>query len=137
MAKNEYVDALMLRYNMSHRIAAEKISLPMAQQMSKPVIAFTTTRWNALQQQRGMTDSHSPSTRDCLSFALSATDGIIQYVLHSARDESELIESMDGLTNEMSPEDIQKWKAYGASELDWNDLDGFDEYPYETRDNRD
>jgi aryl-alcohol dehydrogenase-like predicted oxidoreductase len=138
------LDAIMLRYNMAHRKAAQAISFPAARQAKIPVLAFTTTRWNAL--QKGHKDWNSwtssgsgndddndhllPSTGDCLSFALAAsTSPPVEIVLHSARDEAELLEALDGLQDDLSANDFEEWSRYG--DLDWNGLDGFDEYPEE------
>ncbi|KAK1746981.1 putative glucosidase 2 beta subunit-like protein [Skeletonema marinoi] len=44
------LDAIMLRYNMSHRKAAETISFPKALESNIPVLAFTTTRWNRFKE---------------------------------------------------------------------------------------
>ena len=122
------IDALMLRYGLSHRSAAEGVSLPAAADAGKPVLAFTTTRWNALQGgHRGWGDA-PPATADCLSFALSAFDGV-EVVLHSARDGAELREAMAGIRTDMSEVELERWRAYG--DLEWNMKDGFDEYPEE------
>lgn len=126
-------DALMLRYNMSHRKAAESLSLPVAKERGTPVIAFTTTRWNRLQQEcpAGMTP---PTTSDCLKFALQ--NEAIEIVLHSARDEDELEDSLQPLFESMkkkhwvSDEDHKRWVSFGEDEKQWND-DAFDEYSHE------
>lgn len=127
-------DALMLRYNMSHRKAAESLSLPVAKERGTPVIAFTTTRWNRLQQESpsGMSP---PTTSDCLKFALQHE--AIEMVLHSARDEDELDDSLLPLFDSMkkkhwvSDEEHMRWATYGSDEKGWNIEDDFDEYPHE------
>ena len=107
------VDALMLRYNLSHKRAAETLSLPNALGNEIPVIAFTTTRWNRLQshnddddndeycdedaldngvQKKINTASPTTTTSDCLKFALRHP--AVEIVLHSARDEEELAEAL-------------------------------------------
>ena len=122
------IDALMLRYNMSHRKAAENISFPACKDKNIPVIAFTTTRWNALQSGHEHSQNDTPPTSgECLSYALM-TSPPVDMVLHSARDEEELKESMDALRC-MSKDVIFKWGKYG--DLNWNEMDGFDEYPHE------
>jgi len=129
LADENGVDALMLRYSMSHQDAARTISFPACIRTNKPVLAFTTTRWNALQAgHEGWNSSHSPppTTSQCLSFALASTPPI-EVVLHSAREESELHDALEGL-EDMSAEMVEKWTSYGN--LEWND-DGFDEYPEE------
>ena len=71
-------DALVLRYNMSHKVAAESLSLPRALENGVPVVAFTTTRWNRLLQQRCPTTSENKdddarddvaiTSADCIEF---------------------------------------------------------------------
>eukprot|EP00957_Ditylum_brightwellii_P026711 2020379-Ditylum_brightwellii.AAC.1 len=68
MARHPDIEALMLRYNMAHKNAAEEVSLPVAREYGKPVIAFTTTRWNGLQE---LSSSAGPTTAECLSFAFT------------------------------------------------------------------
>ena len=122
------LDALMLRINMSHCKAAENLSFPACKARGIPVIAFTTTRWNALQS--GHEDSPSnipPTTGECLSYALMKSPPV-DMLLHSARDEEELKESMEGIRF-MSNDDLCRWEKYGN--LNWNTMDGFDEYPQE------
>jgi len=148
LASYEGIDALMLRYNMAHKEAAKSMSLPACLKHKKPVIAFTTTRWNALQDGHKSWNIAVPSTGDCLSFALSdrlqlnvepnSESNIEEYewpikiVLHSSRDEKELDEALTGLRSEVSDEEIQEWSNYG--DLNWNN-DGFDEYPEEREQN--
>ena len=142
LAAHPAVDALMLRYNPAHRLAADGLSFPAAERAGKPVVAFTSTRWNALQKEPPAAQPQDPMTLgDCLSFALSAP--AVDVVLHSARDEAELSEalrSMGGLTDGgsesaaagMSDEEVAKWRAYGdAISAAMQELDGFDEYPEE------
>ena len=126
------LDAIMLRYNISHKKAAETISFPEALAKGVPVLAFTTTRWNALQRK----DPPTISTADCIKFAFEHP--AVQVVLHSARDESELD---DALLPLIAKTCASKWMSdskydalceyYNGSELDWND-DGYDEYPDES-----
>jgi aryl-alcohol dehydrogenase-like predicted oxidoreductase len=85
------LDAIMLRYNMSHKRAAETISFPQALKKNIPVIAFTTTRWNRLQRKA----SPTINTADCLKFALKHP--AVEVVLHSARDEDELNNALSPL----------------------------------------
>mmetsp|Transcript_9892 Transcript_9892/g.19220 ORF Transcript_9892/g.19220 Transcript_9892/m.19220 type:complete len:484 (-) Transcript_9892:34-1485(-) len=147
------VDALMLRYNLSHKAAAESLSLPCALRYDIPVLAFTTTRWNRLQKDVSISSS------DCVKFALQHP--AVEVVLHSARDEKELEETLfplmmaasssssssstalnDGsgssngcCTNSMtwiSEEEYERLRLYGNEEMEWNQDDGFDEYPEET-----
>jgi len=127
-------DALMLRYNMSHRKAAESLSLPAAQERGTPVIAFTTTRWNRLQEE-SPAEMTPPTTSDCLKFALQ--NEAIEIVLHSARDEDELDDSLLPLFESttknrwVSGEEYSRWVSYGSDEKGWNIDDDFDEYPHE------
>lgn len=122
------LDALMLRYNMSHRKAAQTLSFPLCEQHGIPVMAFTSTRWNALQSGHAKWKERPPTTGECLSFALAASPPV-EIVLHSARDENEFNDAMLGLQDNMLEEDILKWGKYG--DLPWNELDQFDEYPEE------
>ena len=119
----------MLRYGMSHKDAAEKLSLPAARNYQKPVIAFTTTRWNRLQQQQEESQQDVPPTSaDCLSFVFGTTPPV-EAVLHSARNEEELLESFSGL-RQLSKKEELKWRNYGTKFEELND-DDFDEYPEE------
>lgn len=122
------VDALMLRYSMSHKDAAESLSFPACCVNNIPAIAFTTTRWNALQEGHpDWTGNPLPTTGDCLSFALAASPPV-EVVLHSARDEQELREAMSGC-REILQQEVDNWRDYGN--LDWNEQDSFDEHPEE------
>ena len=125
------LDAIMLRYNMSHRKAAETISFPETLENDIPVLAFTTTRWNELQR----TASPTVTTADCITFALQHP--AVEVVLHSARDEDELD---DALLPIIACSDSTQWMpdskyddlcSYYGDEMAWND-DGFDEYPDES-----
>lgn len=131
------LDTLMLRYGMSHKEAAEKLSLPAAKENGKSVICFTSTRWNSLQS--GLGDNQHifgsddiPTSADCLSFVFSSRQSPpVEFVLHSARDEGELLECMRGMKMGFSSSDEEmKWRAYGKIFEDRND-DDFDEYPEE------
>lgn len=126
------LDAIMLRYSMSHRKAAETISFPVALENDIPVIAFTTTRWNGLQR----TASPTVTTADCLTFALQHP--AVEVVLHSARDEDELDDALLPIISCCS--DRSHWMpdskyddlcAYYDDEMAWNN-DGYDEYPDES-----
>lgn len=119
------LDTLMLRYGMSHKDAAEKLSFAACMKHKIPVLAFTTTRWNSLQDGHRDWNDAPPTTGECLSFALQQP---VEVILHSARDKDELLEALEGLDDDMSDEDINKWRTYG--DLAWNQ-DGFDEYPKE------
>mmetsp|Transcript_8142 Transcript_8142/g.11841 ORF Transcript_8142/g.11841 Transcript_8142/m.11841 type:complete len:330 (-) Transcript_8142:121-1110(-) len=126
------IDVLMLRYGMSHKDAAETISFPAAKENGKATIAFTSTRWNAL--QNGTDDvqfDDAPTSADCLSFVFGSesSPSPVDAVLHSARDEDELIESMSGL-RKLSEEEERKWRKYGEIFEVSND-DNFDEFPEE------
>lgn len=146
------LDAMMLRYNMAHKSAAESMSFPVCAKAGIPVLAFTTTRWNRLQaghptltNDGGKDDENEavqrrpPTTPECLSFALSPSlppgkspaPWPVEIVLHSARTTSELNEAMDCLSpsSRMTAKEARTWRDYG--DLEWNDLDGFDEYPEE------
>lgn len=131
------LDAMMLRYNMAHRSAAENISFPVCSEQGIPVLAFTTTRWNRLQDGHKSWTKSLPTTPDCLSFALSPVAGKlpnswpVQVVFHSARDCDELKEAMECLSRSsaMTESEDSEWREYG--DLEWNDNDGFDEYPEE------
>ncbi|KAL7438133.1 hypothetical protein ACHAXM_006071, partial [Skeletonema potamos] len=118
------LDAIMLRYNMSHRKAAETISFPEALSKNIPVLAFTTTRWNRLQRA-----SPAINTADCLTFALQHP--AVEVVIHSARDEDELDDALLAL---FSSSDRSHWmpdsNVFG-DEMAWND-DSYDEYPDES-----
>ena len=145
LAVDPAVDAVMLRYNMAHRMAAEALSLPAAaaaeptatllrrsaeaasaaasetgdngnyeKRPGKPVIAFTTTRWNALlKATTTKTTSAPPTLGECLSYSLrgycaggndddgnaaaAMAVGAVDVVLHSARDERELRDALAAL----------------------------------------
>lgn len=128
LATRDGLDALFLRYNMAHREAAESLSFAAAARNGVPVVAFTSTRWNALQNGHADWDEgRPPTTGDCLSFAAS-TSSVVEVVLHSARDEDELREAVHGFRTDMPTEEVRTWTRYG--QLDWNQ-DGFDEYPKE------
>lgn len=127
LAGNEGIDTMMLRYGMSHKDAADGLSFPECVRHNKPVLAFTTTRWNSLQDGHMEWNEDSPTHGDCISFALAKRPPV-EVVLHSARDEKELQESLQGLREDMPPEEIERWRSLG--DLDWN-RDGFDEYPEE------
>lgn len=131
LAGSALLDAIMLRYNLSHRKAAETISFPEALENDIPVLAFTTTRWNGLQR----TTSPNVTTADCITFALQHP--AVEVVLHSARDEDELD---DALLPIISCSDGIHWMpdskyadlcAFYDDEMAWNN-DGFDEYPDES-----
>ena len=132
------IDALMLRYGMSHKEAAEKLSLPAARENDKPVICFTSTRWNSLQDGLGngqdeFGSDDTPTSSDCLSFVFGSRHSPpIEFVLHSARDENELLECLSGmkLGFSSSSDEEKKWREYGKIFEDRNE-DGFDEYPEE------
>lgn len=129
------LDAMMLRYNMAHRSAAEQLSFPVCSEAEIPVLAFTTTRWNRLQNGHPDADPtmQPPTTPECLSFALSSTKTPwpVEIALHSARDSDELEEAMACLSRNsfITEKEDKKWRDYG--DLKWNDIDGFDEYPEE------
>ena len=148
------LDAMMLRYNMAHKTAAETISFPVCAESGIPCLAFTTTRWNRLQAGHPTLTNDSggddedkavhrqnrpPTTPECLSFALSpslpfgkpAAPWPVEIVLHSAGTTDELNEAMDCLSpsSSMTANEARKWRGYG--DLEWNDLDGFDEFPEE------
>ncbi len=137
------LDAMMLRYNMAHRSAAERISFPVCSEAGIPVLAFTTTRWNRLQDGHpswtAKDGKRSPTSSDCLSFALSPFSSKspnpwpVAVALHSAREASELEEAMECLSrsSSMSESEDSEWRKFGN--LEWNELDGFDEYPEEQR----
>eukprot|EP00797_Seminavis_robusta_P011351 Sro1856_g301990.1 Aldo/keto reductase family (159) ;mRNA; r:10351-10827 len=127
LAAEDAIETVMLRYSMSHKDAAERLSFPACAQYDKPVLAFTTTRWNRLQDGHHEWDDDAPSTGDCLSFALQSP--LVECILHSARDEEELEEALMGFHQSMSKEKVDQWRSYG--DLDWNSGDGFDEYPEE------
>jgi len=129
LAYHSDVDALMLRYGMSHKDAAENISFPAARKNNKPVIAFTTTRWNSL--QKGFSDgTKGPTVSDCVSFALAKKSSNVEVVLHSARDENELQNAIRGVSIGMNEDIQEKWRIYGKVFEDAN-KDHFDEYPEE------
>ena len=109
LASGSNLDALMLRYNMNHKKAAETISFPEAINHNIPVLAFTTTRWNRLQRD----SSPTVTTSDCIKFALNHQ--AVEVVLHSARDEDELEDALLPLFS--SPGECQ-W----MSESKYNDL---------------
>ena len=134
-------DGLMLRYSMSHKNAAESLSLPAALERNIPVLAFTTTRWNRHQTNPPTTtsgDSQLPSSADCIKFALEHPS--VEVVLHSARDEEELEESLlpilsassNGQSTWLSKKERDCWRTYGSDEKLWNEDDSFDEYPEES-----
>ena len=136
LSRHEGVDALMLRYGMSHKDAAENLSFPAAVANNKPVIAFTSTRWNSLQEGHPAS-AVTPTSTDCLAFSLAASPPV-ETLLHSARDKDELQESLGGLlatTNKhphslLTTDDIEQWRAYGSLFEEAN-TDYFDEYPEE------
>ena len=131
-------DGLMLRYSMSHRNAAESISLPKALDNNIPVLAFTTTRWNRLQNNPRTDNTNSyPTTSDCIKFALQHP--AIDIVIHSARDEDELDDAILPLISTgskqstwLSEDEYIGWRMYGNDEVKWNKDDSFDEYPEES-----
>ena len=138
------LDGIMLRYNLSHKKAAESLSLPYALKNDVPVIAFTTTRWNRLLKKdpinKDAASSTPPKTAECIKFALKHP--AVEIVLHSARDEEELQNAiepllqsiLDGNTSDLlSDEEYKSWREYGSDELVWNEEDDFDEYPDEIR----
>lgn len=128
LARESNVDALMIRYNLSHKDAAEDVTFPAARENGKPVIAFTTTRWNSLQ---GDGTYDAPSTADCLSFALGKKScPPVEAVLHSARDEDELKEAMEGIRMGLNEDADAKWRTYGEV-IEGSNVDYFDEYPEE------
>jgi hypothetical protein len=143
LSHSSAVDILMLRYGMSHKDAAENISFPAAKKNDKPVIAFTSTRWNSLQDgisddqwdqgaidATDATDAFVPTSADCLSFVFNAKfSPPVEAVLHSARDEDELLESMSGLRT-LSEVEEMKWREYGNI-FEVSNNDSFDEYPEE------
>lgn len=93
------LDAIMLRYNICHKKAAESLSFPFALKNDVPIIAFTTTRWNRLLTNNPVdidTETMTPpTTADCIKFALQHP--AVDIVLHSARDEDELDEALQPL----------------------------------------
>ena len=52
------LDAMMLRYNMAHKSAAENISFPACAKAGIPVVGFTTTRWYVKKNIRCGDDSN-------------------------------------------------------------------------------
>jgi len=127
LASVEEVDALMIRYNLGHKDAAEEVSFAAAREKNKPVIAFTTTRWNALQEG----GPNAPTTSECLSFALGKkVSPPVEAVLHSARDENELREAMEGVRMGLDEDDEARLRLYGES-IEAANEDFFDEYPEE------
>ena len=82
--------------------------------------------------QDEFSSSDVPTSSDCLSFVFgSRYSPPIEFVLHSARDEDELLECLRGMNMGFSSSDEEnKWRAYGKIFEDTND-DGFDEYPEE------
>lgn len=139
LASTTAFDALMLRYNMSHKNAAESLSLPSAIQNNVPILAFTTTRWNRLQSDPPTNTGPYPTTADCVKFALQHS--AVDIVLHSARDEKELDDAILPLLscstseqlNWLSRNEYEQWRTYGSDENEWNDCDSFDEYPEESK----
>ncbi len=132
LSKSSNVDALMLRYGLSHKYAAEQLSFPAATENGKPVIAFTTTRWNSLQgglDKQIWPSGDAPTSGDCLSFAFQPHLPI-EVVLHSARDEDELKESIGGMRI-LTEEEIITWRSYGDI-FEFANEDSFDEYPAES-----
>jgi hypothetical protein len=133
------LDAMMLRYNMAHKSAAERISFPVCAEAGIPVMAFTTTRWNKLQAGHPSCRRRPPTTPECLSFALSSSKKPspkpwpVEVVLHSARTTDELNEALDCLSPHfaMTDSEAKEWRDYG--DLGWNNYDGFDEYPEEQK----
>jgi hypothetical protein len=141
MARHPSVDLLLLRYGISHKQAAEEVSLPAAREHGKPVIAFTTTRWNALQEGAGVEgwpEAYWPTTGECLSFPLrSRSSPPVEVVLHSARDEVELKDAMDGIRMGLATEGDEEQEEresillqYGEI-VDGSNTDFYDEYPEE------
>ena len=131
------LDAIMLRYNLSHKSAAESLSFPYALQNRVPVIAFTTTRWNRLlskDQCVNGDETAPPSPADCIKFALRHP--AVEIVLHSSRDEEELENTLQSLIlkpfNVESDEKYNAWREYGQDEIKWNMNDDFDEFPNES-----
>ena len=122
------VDVLFVRYSCAHAAAAEARSLPAAAASATPVVAFTTTRWNALLGGHPRWAPRAPpSAGECLAWALGDARGAVRHVLHSARDEAELAAALDGLEarHPLGAAERARWREYG--ELDWDD-DGFVEF---------
>lgn len=127
LARVADVDALMIRYNLSHKDAAEEVTFPAARENNKPVIAFTTTRWNTLQEG----GPNAPTTAQCLSFALGKkASPPVEAVLHSARDEDELREAMEGIQMGLEEEEEAKLRLYGEP-IEAANEDYYDEYAEE------
>ena len=127
LASVEEVDALMIRYNLAHKDAAEEVTFAAARENNKPVIAFTTTRWNSLQEG----GPNAPTTAECLSFTLGGkASPPVEAVLHSARDEDELKEAMEGIQMGLDEGDEARLRLYGEP-IEAANEDYFDEYPEE------
>ncbi|CAM9324700.1 unnamed protein product, partial [Heterosigma akashiwo] len=134
LARSPEVDILMLRYGMSHKDAAERLSFPAARENGKAVIAFTSTRWNRLQEgiqnNSQWNKDFAPTSADCLSFVFgSKASPPVEAVLHSARDEDELLCSLSEFKM-LSLDEENKWRDYGKIFEELNE-DNFDEYPEE------
>ena len=134
MSENIGLDPLLL----SHKNAAESLSLSAALENNIPVLAFTTTRWNRLQSNSPNNDRPYPTTSDCIKFALQHPG--VEIVIHSARDEAELDDAILPLLSAsatkqsawLSADEYDQWRIYGNDEVKWNDDDSFDEYPEES-----
>lgn len=117
LAATGLCDYLMCRYNMAHR-RAEHAAFPTALQYGIPVVAFTTTRWNTLQdgapgaaEGLGILERSAPTTGDCVAFARSHL--AVHHAVNSCRDAAELAEVAERGPAAMSSAECEKWRAHG------------------------
>lgn len=118
------LDCMMLRYNMAHK-SAEKRAIPACQKAGIPVLAFTTTRWNSLQQGHKKWKQEPPTTADCISYALTAHGGgVITHVINSVTTTAEVDAVLSGMWDPSCENAAlrNKWNEYGS--LVYANLDG-------------
>ncbi|KAK3243999.1 hypothetical protein CYMTET_46373 [Cymbomonas tetramitiformis] len=104
------IDLLMARYNMAHTKAEEAL-FPAAVRHDVPIVAFTSTRWNTLQNGHEDWSEDLPEVGTCMSFALAPK--AVQVVLNSTRTEAELTQLVLK-AGKMEECEIAKWRKYGC-----------------------
>jgi aryl-alcohol dehydrogenase-like predicted oxidoreductase len=97
------IDALMVRYNASHRRAAADV-FPCAHASGQGIVAYTATRWGSLIGQA--------SAADCYRFVLSQP--AVSTCLFGPANEAELLEALRSLERgPMSPEELARMAQIG------------------------
>jgi len=104
-------DVLMLRYNMAHRKAEEKV-LPAAHAAGLPVIAFTCTRWGSLLKGHPQWHEAAPTAADCYRYALHHP--AVQVPLTAPGTLSQLQSNLSALNAPpLAITEIERWQVYG------------------------